>query len=365
MSFRDKAAQGAVDSRENNNSGSDDDSREDYGIDVDFDEVAFVRMSPTVFATGVMPDVDEGNPIIRFKNADYNEGRYDQGYLGLVVDDPELIVDEEEGTEGTVVLETDENDSTDYRIFNNDDGQTKVIDGMGVKFGDRLYEGEILDEIGEDRIILTVSGASSKNVAKRLDKKGLVAAGMDDETGEVNDGLIEYKPSDLRENDGNEITSRYARDPELKTSLHGERVGFFLARREELDDADTGYGDEHTDPDEASYRELVEDKDRFERSMYWYVVFNIDAEEEVEMEETDDTVYGYTFLHEDWGQFDPSAGRMPDDQWAFVENYVEEAEQGNVSTDEETIRTNIENNAAEFDGSPDTDAMLSAITNQV
>lgn len=383
MSFRDKAADGAVESRENSGGDSDNGGRQDYGIDVDFDETSFVRTSPTVFTTGVFPSLDEGNPVIRFKNAEYEEGRLDQGYLGLVLDDPEVIADEAEGTAGTVILDTDENDSTDYRLFNEDDGETKVIDDMGVKFGDRLYEGEILDEIPDDRIILTVSGASAKNVAKRLDKRGPVEADMDEQTGDVNDGLIEYKPNDLRENDGSEITSRYARDPELKESLHGQRIGLFLARREELDDENTGYvgvngdasdtpllGDAegvttHNDPDDASFAELAADDDRPERGMYWYVVFDVDNEEEVEMEVTDDEVHGYTYLHEDWGRFDPEAGRLPDDQWAFVEEYVEDVEDGNLDGDEETIRANVEDNAVEFDSEPETENIVSAITNQV
>jgi len=391
MSFRDIASQGAVDSRENNADDSEDDGQsvEDYGIDVDFDEIAFVRCSPTVFVTGVFPNEDEGNPIIRFKNADYNDGRYDQGYLGLVIEDPEPIVSEDEGTGGTVILKTDDQDSTDYRMFDSNDDETKVVEGMGVKFGNKLYEGEVLEEFSEDRILLTVSGASSKNVARRLDKKGALVAGMDEENGGVNDGLIEYKPYDQREDGQNEVTSRYARDPELKTDLHETRVGLFLARREELDDENTGYlgaegqgqegdgripllgeapdgVDTHAAPDEASYAELVADDNRGERPMYWYVVFNVEAEEEIEMEETDDEIVGYSWLDDDWDQFDPSVGGIPDDQWEFVEHFVEMVDEGEVTdTSEENIIANIEDNADAFESEPETDSMVNAITNRV
>lgn len=357
MSYLDKVKAGA------SNSGGGNDSDSSYGpegIEVDFDETSFVRQSPTTFVTGVAPE-GEGNPVIRFKSPDYNEGRLDQGHLGLVLDDPEVVISEEEGTEGTVILETDDNDSTDYRLFNEDDDDTKVVEGMGVKFGDRLYEGEFVDEIDADRFILNVSGASSKNIAKRLDKKGAMSAGMDEETGDTNDGLIEYMPSDMREG-GNEITSRYARDPELKNELYGQRLGLFLARREEVNTEDTGYGDDHEDQSEASYRELVEAGDA--RSMYWYALFDLDVGEEVEAEVTDQEVEGYTWLHEDWGQYNPSGG-IPDDQWAFVEDYVEKAESGDVDTDEATITTNIEQNASNFDAAPETESMVAAIQNRV
>lgn len=364
MSFLDKAEEGAVESGNNDGDGGSGQD-EDYGIDVDFDETPFIRAAPTTFPTGVFPEQDEGNPIIRFKNAEYNNGRLDQGYLGLVVDEPEAVVDEDEGTASTVILETNDADSTDFRLFNEDDDETKVIDGMGVKFGDRLYEGEFVDELPDTRSILTVSGASAKNVAKRLDSKGAVIADMDPEEGGTNGGLIEYKPSEMREGDSNEVTSRYARDPELKGSLFGQRLGVFLARREELDNEDTGYGDEHDDPDKASFAELVADGDRPERGMYWYVVFDVDAEEEVEAEDTDTEVRGYTYLHDDWGGFDPSVGGIPDDQWEFVEEYVEAAESGDVDTDEENIRANINENSDEFNASPEVDSMVNAITNRV
>lgn len=372
--YLNKAKDGAVDSRKNDGGSSD--RVDPEGLDVDFDEVAFIRAAPTTFTSGVLPEVEGENvpyknPIIRFKNADYNEGRLDQGYLGFILEDAQSIV--EEGTEGTVILKTDEQDNTDIRLFNEDDDQTKIVDGMGVKFGDRLYEGEFVDELPEGRVILTVSGASAKNVAKRVDKKGDLVAGMDEEDGGVNDGLIEYKPNDLREG-GQEITSRYARDPEPKTDLLGKRLGIMLARREELDDEDTGYAgedtdfedlgdDEHNDSNKASYRELVEQNEA--RGMYWYVVFDMEAEVEVEEEVTDEEIDGYTWLDKEWGQFDPSVGGIPDDQWEFVEEYVDAVGEGDVSADEDNIRANIEDAASEFDAAPEADSMVNAIRNRV
>lgn len=361
MGYRQKAADSAVESRQNDGDSS---GQSLDGIDVDWAEVATVGTNPTTLVEGTFPE-DEGDPVIRFRSPEYNDGRQDQGYLGLVLDDPEVIADPDEGTEDTVILKTDDNDSADVRIFNESDHQTKVAGDMGVKYGDRLYEGDIIDEIPTDRIVLRVTGTCSKNVARRLDKKGAVEADMDD-NGDKNGGLIEYKPYDMREPD-DDYTSRYARDPELKSDLYGARIAVLLGRREELDDENTGYGTEHTDPDRASYAELVADDGRPERPMKWYVVFNAETGEQLQIEDTGEEIAGYSFIEWRW---DPEAGRMPDDQWEWVESYVEKAEDGEVDTDEDTIVGYIEADIDEgnFESEPTDDEMtemVSAIQNQV
>lgn len=383
MSFREQASQSAAESGGN---GSD----EDIGIEVDFDETPFIRAHPTTFVSGAFPE-DEGNPIIRFRNAEYNNGRYDQGSIALVLDEPEFIIDEEEGTEGTVILETDDSDSTDIRVFNADDENTEVVDneGMtGVKYdsnGTTLYEGEFLDP-GDvsGRVVVVTSGSSSKHLAKALDINGAMDAGMG-EDGWVNDGLIEYKPYDIRTNERGEITSRYARNPELKERLYGRHIGVFLGRREELDDDVTGYvgmnsepdeddpvmgvpedGSAHDDPDRASYAERVAAGERY--PMKWYQAFDISEGESIEPEVTgvEPSDGNYTWLEDEWGQFDAEAGRLSDDQWSYVEEYVSAVEAGQVDADEETIRGHIEEDAeaGEFEEEPETEKIVGSIQRQ-
>jgi len=344
MSFREKAAESSK------NSGN---GQSEYeGIDVDMDEVAWVKMQPTTFVTGEFPE-GENNPIIRFASPDNNDGRLDQGYLGVVLDDPEVLVDEDEGTEGTVILDRD--DSSEYRLFNEDDRGTEVEknfsendegevvqDGYEVSFnagqGSRSYDGQVVDEIEEDRIILTIGGTASKGVAKSLDVKGALAGDMDPEEGSPNGGLIEYMPDDERS--GSEsYTSRYTRDPELKTELYGTRVGFFLARREEIDE---------------DFAEEVEEGNR--RSMYWWTLFNTENEEVIEPEVTETEPLQYSYLEWRWDA-DESAG-LPEEHYKYVQEYAEAAEQADgPDTDESTIRNHIEDDMDTFDSQPDDDTV--------
>jgi hypothetical protein len=344
MSFREKAAETSK------NSGN---GQSEYeGIDVDMDEVAWVKMQPTTFLTGVFPE-DEGNPIIRFAAPDNNDGRLDQGYLGMVLDDPEVLIEEDEGTSNTVIL--DREGTSEYRLFNEDDRGTEVEesftkdddgevvqDGYDVSFnagqGERTYSGDVVDEIEEDRVILTIGGTASKGVAKSIDVKGALAADMDPEEGNPNDGLIEYMPDDERS--GSEsYTSRYARDPELKDQLYGTRVGFFLARREEIDE---------------DFAEEVEEGNR--RSMYWWTVFNTETEEVMEPETTDTEPLQYSYLEWRW---DPSDGAgLPEEHYEYVTEYADAAQQdGGPGTDEDTIRSHIEDDMETFDEEPDEDTI--------
>lgn len=340
MSFREKAAESSK------NSGG---QQSDYeGIDVDMDNVAWVKMQPTTFFTGVFPE-NEGNPIIRFAAPDQNDGRLDQGYLGIVVDDPEVLIDEDEGTENTIIL--DREDSSEYRLFNEDDEGTTleesftkedgdvVQDGHDVAYnagqGERTYSGEVVDEITEDRAILTIGGTASKGVGKSLDVKGALEADMDEDGDGPNDGLIEYMPEDQRTGD-EQYTSRYARNnPELRSELFGTRVGFFLARREEIDD---------------DFAEKVEEGER--NGMYWWTVFNTETEEVIEPEITDTEPEQYAFLEWRW---DPEGGAgLPEEHYEYVSEYVDAAEQdGGPDTDEDTIRGHIEDDMDTFTDTPD------------
>lgn len=309
MSFRDQVAEEVKTATENSEANNEQTLEQ---IEVDLGETPFVKFTPTTMVTGTFPE-DEGNPIIRFPDDENNDGRRDQGYLGLVLDDVGAEVEE---FESTVVLET-ENDTTDYRIFDLEDDQTSEVEGVGIKFGDRLYEGELVDaDAFADRAIVVVDRTASVSVARKLDVNGATNAGMDETTGQPNGGLIEYAPND----EDTEVNRRYARNPELREDLYGEEIGVLVSRREEMDE---------------DYAERVADDDDPARSMYWYSVFTMEDGETVEPTEGEPA--GYSYL--EW-RFDPTAGHLPEDQWDFVQQYIA----NDLPDDEDTIQENIDEN---------------------
>jgi len=305
-------------------------------IEVDMGEMTFTHFHPTTIVTGEFP-ADEGNPIIRFSDEQHNNGRIDQGYLGLIIDNPGVLASEEEQTEDTVII--DVADSNEVRVFNTADRDTDLIDGVGVEYNDRLYKGEVVDSFPDDRIILIVSGAASKSVAKKLDVCGAKTAGMNEETGRKNDGLIEYT-----DDPDAEVRSRYARSPELREDLYGADVGVMVSRREELDD---------------KYAELVESGDR--RGMKWFALFADfgDGLEPVEATDEGTAVRSSYIL---WN-FDPSvgSGRIPDEDYDFVQQYVD----AGLPSDRDTIEQNIENNSSDLSNRPDVDRMVELIQQQL
>lgn len=358
MSFRDQAAdqiEEAASTDENSN-----DEREDVEqIDVDLGSTPFVKFAPTTLPTFTFPEEDEGNPVILFKNnqriadlgdaAENDEGRdlrlLSTRYLGLVVDDIGAVTDEDDGFDETVILDTEPSDSTDYRIFDISDDQTSMdevynsdgeVDGIEVTHGGRTYKGEEVEEI-DGRSILVVDRTASTSVARTLDIRGGPTAGMDEETGDVNGGLVEYFPSETNYPDN----GRFARPfVELRPELFGSRVGIMVARRSEMDE----------DFAEA----VAEDDDR--NDMLWYTVFDMESGEALERGD-----YGepkaYTYLEEN---FDASVGQLPDADWEFVEQYVE----AGMPDDEETILENIENQSESLSDEPDTDRMVELIQAQ-
>src|SRR6056297_1845887 len=118
MGFRDTVSNEVEQARENAQNNEEETLDQ---IEVDMGSTAFVHFHPTSILTGTFPE-DEGNPIIRFPDAQHNEGRLDQGYLGLVLDSPGVVVDEDEGTDGTILL--DVHDSNEIRVFDENDKLT-------------------------------------------------------------------------------------------------------------------------------------------------------------------------------------------------------------------------------------------------
>lgn len=353
MALREQARDSATEAQNRSNTGGSDNEYD--GIDLTGDEF-WVRLHPGTLLSGTLPE-DEGNPLLKLNAYDDDAAEIDaHGNLGIVLDDPSLIVDEEEGTESTVVLETDENDSSDFRVYNPDTKGAEVIEDVGVEFdsgqGARINRGEIVDALPEDaRIVVTVSGGGAQNVARRLDVVG-ESARYDYDAGEANDGLIEYPlyndDGDAVDADGNPVNFswRYARAPELKDELYGAEIALLMdwssnmVNVDELDD---------------DARERFEERDT---DSYYYSVFNLDTGEEIEAT-TDGEPERYTWL--EWRYDADSENRIPGDQFQFVTGYVDEAD----DFSEEAIREAVENNADEFDSEPETDRIVEMIQSRV
>ncbi len=367
MSFRDKVTEEVKEAAENS---SGDNSTEETldQIEVDFDETPFIKFYPTTLISGTFP-TDEGNPIIRFPDRDNNDGRQDQGYLGLVMDDVSILTDSDEGMDEAAILETGADDSTEYRAVNfADDQTTEKFGGDGVGISGDKYEVEDRHTEIDGRAIVIVDRTASVSVARKLDVNGATFGGMDEETGQVNGGLIEYAPND----EDTEVSRRYARNPELREELYGGEVGVMVTRRSEADSGATGYlgedgdaadgepvvgegedGSTHTDSGRATFEELVAADER--RDMMWYSVFNMETGETIDP--TEGEPVGYSYL--EW-RFDSTAGNLPEEDWEFVQEYIE----AGAPTDEDTIIQNIEENSDELSDDPNTERMVTLIQNE-
>lgn len=349
MNYRQQVSNEIEQAKENRSS-SNDDTRESVDqIEVDMAETPFVKFYPTTALTGTFPE-DEGNPVIRFRDEE-NNGHGHQGYLGLVVDD--LTVDTEDTSDeggfdlsGSAIVETDDDDYTEYRAVNfNDEATSEKFGGEAVNIDGDQYGIDDTHESLDERAILVVDRTAAVSVAKKIDRNGATPADMDEETGQPNTGLIEYAPQD----EDTEVGWRYARRPELREEFLGEELTLLVSRREEIDDGVTGYtdddgepvlgegsdGETHSSEEDASYAELVANDDA--RGMMWYSVFDETGEA---LEPVSGEATGYSFL--EWN-FDPTAGHLPDEQWEFVQEYQKQG----LPQDEETILNNVRENFGE------------------
>jgi len=320
-------------------------SRQTTVESIDIEGLPFVKFGTDVFITGEFPE-DEGNPVVRFVAQDYNDGRLDQGYLGLVLDNPGFLVDEDEGTENTVVVDTADEDSTEYRVFNPDSEQTIEKD-YGIKFSGDVYDGDKIEpsEFDEDRIVLVVQGGASTAVAKALDKRGITARQVwDDEynNATTNRGLVEYNPDP----NSNEPRVRYARSPnrengksdlrntvELRSELEGSEIGLLSTWRSNVDE---DFAEE--------LEEARENDDSEVRDSKWFSVFNMETEEKLEPGDYEEPV-GSNYLTWTWDdnfsrEDDPTIDENPltEVEREFVEAYRESGQ----DTDEETVRQYVE-----------------------
>jgi hypothetical protein len=254
------------------------------------------------------------------------------------MDDLTISTSDETGfdmSEATFV-ETSDTDSTAYRAVNfNDDSTVEKFGGDGVGIGGDTYEVEDRTTTIDGRAILVVDRTAAVSVARKLDVDGATFAGMDESTGQVNTGLIEYAPEDADA----EVNRRYARDPELREELYGEEVGVLVTRRSEVDE---------------DYAERVSDPNDETRDMMWYTVVNEGTGDT--LQPTEGEPVGYSFL--EW-RFDPTAGNLPDQDYEFVQEYID----AGAPTDEDTILDNINQNADQLSDDPNTERMVGLIQN--
>lgn len=329
MTFREQTAEAV------NEMNEEQEDEELEGIDVDWDEIPSVKFGTGVFITGELPE-DEGNPVILF-------GEYDDPargrYLGIVLDNPGFIVDEDENTDGTVVVDTDDDDNTDYRVHNGDAAQTTVKDGA-VSFTGNTYLGDVKEttEFDEDRIMLFVTGGGHVSVARSLDINGNNAYQTWNEEGgysTTNGGLIDKT--------GEETT--YARyDVQVPDELLGEEIGVLCDWRSEFEDEE--------------YRERLENDEDMNDSK-WFSVFNINTGEKLEPTEYGEPIQR-SFVDE-WDEdataedFDLSGGSsLTETEREFVESYRNSGK----DTDEDTVREAVEQDAEAFEGEPNTEAIV-------
>jgi hypothetical protein len=151
----------------------------------------------------------------------------------------------------------------------------------------------------------------------------------------VNGGLIEYAPDEADV----EWNSRYTRNPELRDEFYGEEITFLVTRRSMVDE---------------EYAERVNNPEDETRDMMWYSLFREEDGEDTAIEPTEGEPVSYSYLEE---RFDPSAGNLPDQDWEFVQEYIDTG----APTDEATILDNIESNAEDLSEEPDTERMVGLI----
>lgn len=237
----------------------------DYGDDLTYERfdvsgLPWVQMHPTV-AVG-------GSPVaLRYFPGDPNEDEWGQGYHGLVLDDP-FVVTDDENTEGTVIVENAEDSGSDYKIANLDDDSTEFMDERGaLNFDGHKTFGDIVDDFGEDRVVLKLSGSAGRRIARVLDLNGEPEAGVvtdedgepvTDENGafEMTKGLIEYHPED------ESPYQRFARDTELRPDVTADG-----------NDGESGQV-------AVLLQRLAEIREDYEGDSYWATVLQRDGEDE-------------------------------------------------------------------------------------
>lgn len=272
----DLGAQSAQESREERESDnqSDFDPQDWYDQQYDISGLSWVKIHPTTAIRGVAKSLQTFN---------VEEENYQRGYYGLVLEDPSVVVDDDE-LEGTVIFEGTKEKGDDFKIVNADDEQTTIIES-GVDFSGNLFYGEEVDALEDDEMVLKLSGGAGRSTALALDVKGSGGAhsvgAYEDEDVELHDGgfpvhsghAVEYHP-DGRDGE----MPRNARDFELRPDVEGKEVIVMIQRLADIDEEYDGgaYWStvlvETEDADDAVFEidgtafESIEPTDEFEPS---------------------------------------------------------------------------------------------------
>jgi len=110
----------------------------------------------------------------------------DRGYIGVVVDDPELFVEEAgdltqhtDDEPGQAIVKSTQDAGDDYKVVNTGDDDTELIADTGVDFDGNIFYGDVVDEIEEDRAVCKFGGGTARSLASVLDAKGKGSADIE------------------------------------------------------------------------------------------------------------------------------------------------------------------------------------------
>lgn len=244
------------------NDAQEEESGNDYDR-IDVSDASYIKLHPG--ATAIEATVEGLRYFAPYdENGEYQEdGR---GEVHVVASDVTIPDDEDlddvaifEGTGG----------GDDYKVVNTASDNVDVYDA-GVSVGE-MYEADEVDEFDIDgRAVIKLSTSAGRSVARTLDVNGLPNADVvrtDDGAVELqengwptdNGALVEKHPRN-REDDFYE-PARYARDPQLRPEVEGERIVLLVQEMSEVIDDYTGNSHWATvlaDLDEDTQDELVE-----------------------------------------------------------------------------------------------------------
>ena len=223
----DVGAEAAEESQSNN------DQESDYTFErFDLSGSSFGRQHPTTAVRGEAVAL----------RALYDENDPDRSDVAVILDDPTVVTDEDP-LSGTKVVQSEE-EGDQFKVVNTDDGQTKVLEGMGIDFAGNTFYGDIEDDFDADRIALKRGGGAGRSIATSLEGTGartaraqierdeegtLTNIELDDEGWPAhNGGYIEY------DNEGDNLPRR-AREPELREDVDGQEVVVMIQRLSEID----------------------------------------------------------------------------------------------------------------------------------
>lgn len=247
--------------RSSSSDNDDDQSSADEYERVDVSDQDFIKLHPGPTAIeGVARGLRYFPPAAE---SEYDDN--DRGSAGLIIEDP--AVPDDDGLESVSVYEATQERGDDFKVVNTDDDQIDEYD-VGISVSE-MFESEEVDDFGVDEGIVTLSTSAGRSVARTLDVRGLANADLirtDDGAPEIqdhgypetNDALIEKNPDN---DDNTYLPPRYARDPQLRPDVEGQRVVILIQRMANVvDDYD---GNSHwatvlADLDDDRQQELAE-----------------------------------------------------------------------------------------------------------